>query len=187
LELWLRQRCQAVNELEIQLEGSMAELLRGHLQGVRLRARQVVFQQLSFERVDLHSDPIQLSIGGLWRGQPLQLHHPFRVRGSVLLTGEGLSRSLATPQWRPLADHLAEGLLGLTPLEGVDLLDHRLILRAQAEQVEAHMVITPTGLQLCPLDGRQPLPLQIDQAIRLELAEVRSGLLELKGEALVQP
>ena len=51
LELWLRQRCQAVNALEIQLEGSMAELLRGHLQGVRLRARQVVFQNLSLERV----------------------------------------------------------------------------------------------------------------------------------------
>jgi hypothetical protein len=193
LELWLRQQCQGVQELEIHLEGSMVQLLRGHLQAVRLQARQVVFQNLSLERVDLRSDPIQLKTGGLLRGQPLRLEHPFVVRGSVLLTGEGLSRSLATPEWQALGDHLCEELMGVSPMESVKLLDERLILRAHAPhgggvlQVETRMQLTPSGLQVCPLDGRPPLPLEMDEGIRLELAEVRSGLMELKGEALVQP
>lgn len=193
LERWLRLQCQAVQELEITLEGSMVQLLRGHLQGVRLHARKVVFQNLSLERVDLRSGPIQVTMGGLLRGQSLRLEHPFRVRGAVLFTGEGLSRTLATPEWQELGDHLCAELLGVTPLESVRLLDERLILRAHSGhgaapvQVETQLVLTPAGLQLRPLDGRSPLPLAMDDAICLERAEVRAGILELAGEALVQP
>lgn len=193
LELWLRQQCQDVQQLEIRLEGSMAQLLRGHLQGVHLRARQVVFQNISLERVHLRSEPIQMKIGGLLRGQSLRLEQAFVVKGSVVLTGEGLSRSLATPEWQALGDHLCETLLGVTPLKAVKLQDGRLILQANAPQagppleVETRLGLTPMGLLVCPLDGRPPLPVAMDEAIRLDQAEVRSGLLELTGEALVQP
>jgi hypothetical protein len=193
LELWLRQQCQEVDELEITLQGSVGQLLRGHLQGVHLHARKVVFQNLSLERVDLCSDPIQLRMGAVLRGQPLRLDHPFRVRGAVLLSGEGLSRTLATSQWQALGDYLCEELMGVTPLESVKLLDERIILQSHSSpegnrlDVETQMVLTSSGLQLRPLDGRPPLPLAMDEAIQLERAEVRAGLLELAGEALVQP
>jgi len=191
LELWLRQRCQAVSELEIQLEGSMGALLRGHLQGVRLEARRVVFQNLSLERVELRSDAIQVRVGGVLRGQSLRLEHPFRVRGSVLFTGDGLSRSLATPEWRELGDLLCAQLMGVTPLESVQLRGDSLILRAKAPhgvaELDARMVLTPEGLQVHPVDGRPPLPLPMDPAITLERAEVRAGRMELSGEALVKP
>lgn len=191
LELWLRQRCQAVTELEIQLEGSMGALLRGQLQGVRLRARQVVYQNLTLERVELRSDAIEVRLAGLLRGQSLRLEHPFRVRGFVLFTGEGLSRSLATPEWQALGDQLCEQLLGVTPLESVILHGESLILRAKAlhgvAQVETRMVLTPEGLEVRPLDGRPSLPLPMDAAITLERAEVRAGRMELMGEALVRP
>lgn len=193
LELWLRQQCQAVEELELKLEGSMAGLLRGHLRGVRLQARRVVFQDLSLEWVELRSAPIHVHLGGLVQGGSLRLEQPFLVEGTVALTGEGLSRSLLTSQWRELGDQLSEGLLGFRPLQGLTLLDERLILQAQGHQggepleVETRMELTPSGLQLRPLDGGPPLPLAMDPAIRLQRAEVRTGQLELQGEALVQP
>lgn len=191
LELWLRQQCQTVHELELQLEGSMAQLLRGHLQGVRLRARGVEYQSLSLDQVELRSGPIQVRVGGVLRGQSLRLEHPFRVRGSVALTGEGLSRSLATPQWRCLGDQLGEGLLGVTPLAGVKVREEILILWASAGEgaveVESRMVLTAEGLELRPLNGAPPLSLPMDPAICLERADVRANRLELIGEALVRP
>jgi hypothetical protein len=191
LEVWLRQQCDTIRELDIALEGSMAQMLRGHLQGVRLRAREVVFQDLCLEQVDLRSDPIHVTVAGLLRGRSLRLDHPFHVRGSVRLTGEGLSRSLVTPAWQGLGDHLCAQLLGVTPLESVSLLDDRLVLRAQSPEgpteVATRMVLSAEGLAVCPLDGRPPLPLPMDEAIALERAEVRLGRLELAGVALVRP
>lgn len=191
LELWLRQRCQAVRHLEIHLDGSMAELLRGHLRGVRLQARQVEFQNLCLDAVELRSDAIQVRTGGLLRGQSLRLDHPFHVRGSVQFTGEGLNRSLKAPAWRELGDHLCEQLLAVSPLDNVHLRGESLILQARAPQgqaeVETRLVLTPEGLGLHPLDGRPMLPLPMDSAITLERAEVRGGRMELAGEALVRP
>jgi hypothetical protein len=192
LELWLRQQCDGIRELDIALEGSMAQMLRGHLQGVRLRAREVVFQDLCLEQVDLRSDPIQFTAAGLLRGRSLRLDHPFHVRGFVRFTGDGLSRSLVTPAWRDLGDHLCSELLGVVPLERVTLLDDRLVLRARpadglAAEVETRMALSAEGLAVCPLDGRPPLPLPMDGAIALERAEVRGGQLELAGVALVRP
>lgn len=191
LELWLRQRCQAVQAIEIQLDGSMGELLRSHLRGVRLQARQVVFENLSLDWVELRSEGIQVRTGGLLRGQSLRLDHPFRVRGSVHFTGEGLNRSLTTSAWRELGDLLSEQLLGVSPLEAVRLRDACLIVQARSAnglaEVESCLEVTPEGLGVRPLDGRPMLPLPMDPAITLERAEVRAGRMELAGEALVRP
>ncbi|MFM9047432.1 MAG: DUF2993 domain-containing protein, partial [Cyanobium sp.] len=100
LELWLRSQCEGVEELELQLEGSISQLLQGSVQGVRLRAKRAVFQSLSLEAVDLASEPIRLKLPGVLRGAPPQLEQPFLVRGSVDLSAAGLSRSLASPAWQ---------------------------------------------------------------------------------------
>ena len=102
LELWLRQQCEAIERLEIRLEGSGLRLLRGRLDGVRLRARRVVYQAMEIEEVELRCDGIQVRMGSLVRNQAVKLESPFRIQGQVSFSGDGLSRSLSTPAWRGL-------------------------------------------------------------------------------------
>ena len=97
LEFWLRQQCDGIEQLEIQLAGSASQLLRGRLDGVRLVARRVVFQALQIEHVELQSEPIRVRMGALLRTQMVQLQEPFRIQGQVALSSEGLSHSLSTP------------------------------------------------------------------------------------------
>ncbi|MFY7697134.1 MAG: DUF2993 domain-containing protein [Cyanobium sp.] len=193
LELWLRRQCQEVEALELQLEGAMAQWLQGNLQGVRLRARRVVFQNLSLEQVDLASEPIRLKLPGLLRHQPLQLNQPFRVRGSVVFSEEGLSRSLTRPEGQELADLLCQGLQGGGTLQGAQLQDGHLILQllpsqgGKPEALATHIVLDAAGLQVVPLQGGPAVAIPLDEAITLERAEVRDGSLELAGVALVKP
>jgi hypothetical protein len=182
-----------VEALELQLEGAMAQWLQGNLQGVRLRARKVVFQHLCLEQVDLASDPIHLKLPGLLGHQPLQLNQPFRVRGSVVFSEEGLSRSLTRPEGQELADLLCQGLLGGGTLQGAQLQDGRLILQVLPPQgggvdlLDTHIRLTSTGLEVCPILGGPAVAIPLDEAITLERAEVCAGMLELAGIALVQP
>jgi hypothetical protein len=198
LELWLRQQCEAIGELEIRLEGSAAELLRGSLAGVGLRARRVVYQELEIERVELRSAPIRVRMGPLLRRRTLELAHPFEVSGRVAFSGEGLTRSLAGPRWRDLGDDLARRLLGPAVLEALILEADRVLLQGRETAPDpagpsapleraARLVAVPAGLEVHPLDGAPPLTIPIDPDIRLARADVADGLLELTGEALVQP
>lgn len=193
LELWVRQQCQSVDSIEIRLEGSIGQLVRGGLEGVRVTARRVSFQQLDLERVELRSGPIQVRMGSLWRRRSLQLHEPFELCGSVAFSGEGLNRSFAGPAWSPLADHLAEQILGFGPLAGLTIEEDHLLLRALpsggGDPVEgrARLSIEDEALVLRRLDGASSVRLPMDPAIRIETVELGGGVLQLSGQAQVTP
>ena len=193
LELWLRQQCEAIERLEIRLEGSAARLVSGCLDGVVLEARRVIYRNLRIDRVELRSDPIQVRVGALLRGQSLRLDHPFAVRGLVRFNGEDLGRSLATPAWRGLGDGLAEDLLGVTPLGALRIQSDRLILVASGAgtqlplEVSTEVLAEGGTLVLRSLAGGAEARLPMDPAIRIERAELAAGLLELQGEARVSP
>lgn len=193
LELWVRQQCQAVERIEIQLEGSIGQLMRGRLEGVRVTARRVSYQQLDFERVELRSGPIQVRMGRLWRSRSVELDAPFDLRGNVAFSGEGLNRSFAGPAWSALADHLAEQLLGFGPLAGLTIEEDHLLLRAlpagggDPVQGRASLSIEDTALVLRRLDGAGSVELPMDPAIRIEAVELGGGMLQLSGQAQVTP
>jgi len=192
LELWLRQQCEAIERLEIRLEGSAARLMTGRLDGVVLEARRVTYRHLRIDRVELRSEPIQVRVGGLLRGQSLRLDHPFRVRGLVCFNGEDLGRSLATPAWRGLGDGLAEDLLGVSPLAALRIQADRLVLLASGAGTQrplevATEVLAEHGTLVLRSPEGAEARLPMDPAIRIERAGVSAGLLELEGEARVSP
>jgi hypothetical protein len=193
LEFWLRQQCDAIEQLDIRMEGSAARLLRGRLEGVHLVARGVVFQQLEFEAVELRSEAIRLRMGALLRRQTVELENPFRIQGEVAFTGEGLSRSLASPAWHSFGDDLAEELMGLAPLSAVRITGDHLVFSTSPPGAEVpleravRLNASETGLVLHPLDEGPALTLPIDPDIRIEQALVGGGRVTLQGEAKVQP
>ena len=53
-----------------------------------------MFQDLAIEQVELSSEPIDLDVGALLKGQPLQLRQSFAVKGWVQFSETGLTRCL---------------------------------------------------------------------------------------------
>ncbi|MDI9405752.1 MAG: DUF2993 domain-containing protein [Chitinophagaceae bacterium] len=192
LKLWVRQQCETVGSLEIQLLGSSVQLLRGRLAGVKVLARQVTYRGLDLERVELTSSALELQLSPLWRGQPLQFRQPFQISGRVAFSPAGLCRSLARPAWRALADPLADQLLGITPLVGLRIEADRLVFAARpivaGPLVErpATLQAVPGGLRITPDDGNAAL-LPIDPAIALDQVLLEAGQVVLTGQAAVSP
>ena len=73
LRLWIRSQCDSLGSLELQLIGSSWSLLRGRLDGVSLKARDVCFQGLPLQSVDLSSGAIAVDMKLLSPGQMLAL------------------------------------------------------------------------------------------------------------------
>ena len=193
LELWLRQQCDAIDRLEIRLEGSAAQLVRGRLDGVVLEARRVLYRNLRIDRVALRTAPIRVRMGALLLGQSVQLEHSFAVRGTVAFNADDLARSLASPEWRGLGDGLAEDLLGLSPLAGLRIQGDRLILTATGSgstiplELATEVVAADGTVELRSVAGGASARLPMDPAIQFERAELAAGLLVLEGQARVSP
>lgn len=198
LQLWIRQQCQAVDALDLQLHGSALQLLRGRLEGVSLVAQGVVYQQLVFERVELTSSLIRVQMGGLLKGQGLQLQEPFRISGTVGFSAEGLERALTSPPWGWLGDLLAEQLLGHSPLRSLRIAQDRLVLVvAQPEvpeaagpkllELQARPQAVNGSVEIRAIEGEAVARLPMDPSIRIDEARLRNGSFELEGEARVLP
>jgi len=187
LQFWIRQQCEAVDSLELQLHGSTMGLLRGRLEGVSLVARHVVFSSLEIERVELRSEAIQVQMGPLLRSRSLQLDHPFRIEGHAAFSGAGLSRSFCTPHWRPLGDQLADGLLGLAPLQELRIERDRLVLSAQGMRCDTLPEARDGALTLCSVNNNHCVALPSDPNITIREANLDGGLLQLHGSARVSP
>jgi len=191
LQFWVRQQCEAIESLEIQLEGSALGLLRGKLAGVSLMARRVSYQQLELELVELTSSPIEVNIGKLLKGQPLQLQHPFTIRGQVGFTAEGLTQSITKPQWRGLADHLGEMLLGISPIVELRISQDKLIFAAKAAgevglvELETHLDATDGAVVINAIQGKLQVELPMDPGITIERANLEGGMVQLYGTAKV--
>ena len=191
LQLWVRQQCDAIESLEIQLEGSALGLLRGKLAGVSLMARRVSYQQLELELVQLTSSPIEVNIGKLLKGQPLQLQHPFTIRGQVGFTAEGLNQSISRPQWRGLADHLGEMLLGISPVVDLRISQDKLIFAAKAAgevglvELATHLDATDGAVVINAIQGKLQVELPMDPGITIERANLEGGMVQLYGTAKV--
>lgn len=199
LQLWVRQQCEAIESLEIRLEGSALALLRGRLAGVQVMARRATYQGLQIELVDLRSEPIHVQMGQVLRGRGLQLDHPFLIRGQVSFTAEGLTRSLAKPQWRGLGDAIGEALLGITPLTELRVQANRLVLAAQGVterglvELSAEVRAVDGTVEIRGVDaGTDPndaagYRLPMDTNITIEQASIEAGMLQLLGQARVSP
>ncbi|WP_114991524.1 DUF2993 domain-containing protein [Synechococcus sp. UW179A] len=193
LQRWIRNQCDSVEELNLALQGSAIELLRGRLKGVSLEARRVSFDQLPLMRAELQSGALKTVFRPGQPNQPVQLKEPFSVEGEVVLRGTDLNKALATDRWRWLADLLAEQLMGLTPLRSLAIDNDRLVLTADVitgkDPVQrSFSVCADQGtlrLNHCDAEGRFCLPM--DPSIRIMDARLQGGQLVIKGKATVHP
>lgn len=193
LQLWVRQQCQSIESLDIDLQGSALGLLRGRLAGVQVLARRVVFAHLPIEQVQLTSAPITVQIGNLLKGQPVQLEEAFTIEGQLSLSAAGLTTLLSDPQWHDLAELLQDQVLGHLPLHQVRIETDRLVFvlqgQAVSERLELHVVVqadagsialvSPAGDRLCRLP--------MDANITIERAWIQAGMVQLQGQARVSP
>jgi hypothetical protein len=193
LQHWLRSRLQAVDTLEIQLHGSALRLLRGRLEGVTVLARRVVYDGFEIEQVSLRSGAIQVQMGNLLRGQPVQLDGRFQISGTLSFTPEALTRTLASVRWRALGDSLAEQVLGVVPLQHLRIRNGALLFLAQGvpigTPVAMETMVEAVGgtVELRSRDGQLRVPLPMDPNITVERASIEGGMLQIQGVAMVSP
>lgn len=191
LQLWIRQQCNAIESLDLRLEGSALGLLRGQLAGVKLMARGVTYRHLQLELVELSSSPIAVNIGNVLKGQSLQLQHPFTIKGQVSFTAAGLTQSFTQPPWSDLADQWVDALLGITPLVELLISQDKLVVRAKPSgepglvQLDTQLEVAEGKLAISAHQGELQVWIPLDQGISVERANLEGGMVQLFGSAQV--
>ncbi len=111
IKLWLQSQMESVAELTVEIEAGDRQLLGGCIPQVSLAAQQAVYRGLHLSQIAVQGRDIQVNLGQVMRGKPLQLLHPVPVAVDLCLQEKDLNRSLGAPLLAgAVADLLAEWL-----------------------------------------------------------------------------
>ena len=198
LQLWLRDQCDALDHLHLELNGTAGELLQGRLKAAHLHAQGIVWGAYRLSQAIVTCQDLQLDMSYLWTGQSsTPLSSPLLVKLELWCSAADLQYML-----------LGKGSAAM----GVGLLDHFLGL-SPGECRDWQLEITETGLRFLPpaqQNKNSPLLLQLrveehkiavyrdeassrpttiplDSAIRINGLKIEAQQIHVWGEALVTP
>lgn len=206
---WLRTQVSSVESLQIQIDAKDRQILAGKIPAVSVVAQETVYRGISLQRIQLLAQQIEVNLGQVVRGQPLQLLQPIAVEANATIGEADLLSSLTAPLLAdPIADLIAK-IVGVQAAalaaswQSVQLQADRLTLRGQLEPQQTSITIH-TGIQV--LEGHilhlQPLQIhcaalgdplpdayQIDLGPEVNLTELtlQAGRLVCAGRIQVRP
>lgn len=111
VRLWLRSQTEAIKTLKFEIGGSDRQILRGCIPKIRVCAEQVVYQGLHLSYLDLTASQIQINLGQVLKGKPLQLLKAVPVIGELILSQADLEACVASPLLRQALVDLLQTLL----------------------------------------------------------------------------
>ena len=186
IKLWLKSVCSQLEQLDLKLQGSLWRLLQGHLAGATVQARGVVFQDLALEQVELSSEPIDLDVGALLKGQPLQLRQSFAVKGWVQFSESGLTGCLQSPVLTEFSAELSGMFLSGQPLDRLEIQADKVLLHSAASAPVPCQCVLEAG-ELILRNQQNSLVVPMDPAITLEQLKLQAAQLTLRGRSVVNP
>ncbi|ACK70595.1 conserved hypothetical protein [Gloeothece citriformis PCC 7424] len=96
LGLWLRSLLEAVETLEIKIQGHDRQILKGYIPGVSIVSCRAIYQGLHLGEVHLKAENIRINIGQIIRGKPFRLLEPIQVSGQLHIEEEDLNQSISS-------------------------------------------------------------------------------------------
>ncbi|HIK04278.1 MAG TPA: DUF2993 domain-containing protein [Trichormus sp. M33_DOE_039] len=168
LKLWLRAQVSQVSQLEVDIKASDSQLLSGCVPWVAIFADHAVYQGLHITQIKLAAENIQINIGQVLKGQPLQLLHIVPVVGDLIIEEKDLNASLSSELLSAALNDLLVKLLPEYCPKSKPIIWQKMSLDNQ--QITLNAILSPTGEHI-PLEISFSLKLLSGQ--ELQLSQIR--------------
>jgi hypothetical protein len=97
IAFWLRSQLDAVEMLQVKIDGGDRQILAGHIPTAEIMAVGAIYQNIHLQQVHVSSNDIRINLGQMMRGQPFRLLQPLSVWVEGILNEAGLIASLNSP------------------------------------------------------------------------------------------
>ncbi|QLE57234.1 DUF2993 domain-containing protein [Nostoc sp. TCL26-01] len=174
IKLWLRSQVSQVSQLDVEIQASDKQLLSGSIPGVSIFANHAIYQGLHITQIKLAAENIQVNIGQVLKGQPLQLLQVVPVSGELLIEAKDLNSSLSSELLSTALNDVLDKLLPEYVPKSKPIFWQEIIL--DNHQIKLNAILTPTT---------EPTPLEI--CLHIELLsghELQLSKIQVKQNAV---
>tara|TARA_B100000131_G_C18011245_1_gene570590 strand:+ start:327 stop:932 length:606 start_codon:yes stop_codon:yes gene_type:complete len=96
---WIKTRCRAIQNLELDIKASLLDILKGNIKAVKVSARKIDFQGISIESISIDSKSISLALISNKKRPNVLIKDPFSIKANLTLSEEDIQRILTSNEW----------------------------------------------------------------------------------------
>ena len=111
IRLWLNTQIEKAQSLQIAIESSDRQILRGYIPSAQITASAVVYQGLHFGGIDVAAHSIRTNGLRILQGHAFKLLEPLPIDVTLVLTESDLNQSLQTDLFANAVDDLMQRIL----------------------------------------------------------------------------
>ena len=193
LEVWIRNQCESVDKIKLEISGTALELLSGKISGVKLKSYKVNYKNIPLSKVELKSGPIKIEVDLSSRNQKINLQNIFKIEGNVSIDSKGLNAIINSKNWSWIGDSISEKLLGVDQLKNIKIVNEMLELHSLRKGVENPIIdmieieAFSGTLRFKHKDSLKTFLLKMDPSINIEAAKIKRGELQIDIVSKVNP
>ena len=134
LVLWIKKKCEKINSLKIDIEGPIANLLKGKITSVRLAAKEIEFNGISFDEIQIKTDSISVNITSPFKLHQLELEDSFKINAALTIKEKSIREILINGKWHEEGNAIAKAILKKNKLENIQIKNNKIMITAVDEK-----------------------------------------------------
>ncbi len=96
---WIKTKCRAIQNLELDIKASLLDILKGNIKAVKVSARKIDFQGISIDSISIDSKSISLALISNKKGPNVLIKDQFSIKANLTLSEEDIQRILTSNEW----------------------------------------------------------------------------------------
>ncbi len=191
LEAWIKSRCDTCLRIEVNLNSTPFQLVKGQIEGMRLIAEGINLQDVHIDYAEIFSSAINFKVDLRQNKSIINLNKKFEIKAKLTLTSEGLENTLISRKWHWVKNLLASHLLQNRMVDRIYIKNNKLGIKGSDKNEKSDEILlfdlTSKSGKIIIDNRNQSFILPMDESIYIDKAILDDGKLLINLSAKVTP
>ena len=131
IEILLKKECKKIGEVEIDINASSIEIIKGLIREVNIIAKEINYKDILFDKVELEASDVKIIFK--INNKELSLKNNFIVKFKISLSANSLKTILLSKTWNWIGDMIIKELLDQDKLEDIKIENDQISIKASKD------------------------------------------------------
>tara|TARA_B100001029_G_C15017007_1_gene428011 strand:+ start:590 stop:1222 length:633 start_codon:yes stop_codon:yes gene_type:complete len=131
IEILLKKECKKIGEVEIDINASSIEIIKGLIREVNIIAEEINYKDILFDKVELEASDVKIIFK--INNKELSLKNNFIVKFKISLSANSLKTILLSKKWNWIGDMIIKELLDQDKLEDIKIENDQISIKASKD------------------------------------------------------
>tara|TARA_Y100001968_G_C19204984_1_gene641851 strand:+ start:169 stop:801 length:633 start_codon:yes stop_codon:yes gene_type:complete len=127
IKIFIKKECNKVGEIKIDIIASSIQIIKGLIQEVHIKAKDINYKDLLFDEIELEANEVKLILK--IKDKELNINNNIIIKFTISLSETSLKKILLSNNWKWIGDLISKEILNKNKLEDLKIKDNQILIK----------------------------------------------------------